>query len=217
MREKFELGLFDNPFLDVEHALRIVGNEQFTRLGNETQRRSLTLLTNKDNILPLSAISNDAKFYVEGLEAVDLERRNFKVVKTPEEADYAILRLASPFKPTTDTGLAASINNGSIEFNVTEKARQAKIYATVPTIVDIKCNRPPAVPEIAGEASALFASYGSGPDAFLDVVFGTNGWGPEGKLPFDLPRSNAAVEASYPDVPYDTEDPLFRFGFGLTY
>jgi beta-glucosidase len=26
----------------------------------------------------------------------------------------------------------------------------------------------------------------------------------------------AAVEASRPDVPFDTEDPLFRFGHGLT-
>jgi beta-glucosidase len=27
----------------------------------------------------------------------------------------------------------------------------------------------------------------------------------------------AAVEASRSDVPYDTEDPLFRFGHGLRY
>ena len=40
---------------------------------------------------------------------------------------------------------------------------------------------------------------------------------PSGRLPFYLPRSMAAVEASRPDVPFDTEDPLFRFGHGLTY
>ena len=34
----------------------------------------------------------------------------------------------------------------------------------------------------------------------------------EGALPFDVPRSMAAVEASRPDVPFDTADPLFRFG-----
>ena len=32
----------------------------------------------------------------------------------------------------------------------------------------------------------------------------------------DLPRSTAAVEASRPDVPFDTVDSLFRFGHGLT-
>jgi beta-glucosidase len=36
-------------------------------------------------------------------------------------------------------------------------------------------------------------------------------------LPFDLPRSMVAVEASYEDVPFDTENPVFRFGDGLSY
>jgi beta-glucosidase len=36
-------------------------------------------------------------------------------------------------------------------------------------------------------------------------------------LPFDLPSSMAAVVASRPDVPFDTADPLFRFGHGLRY
>ncbi|CRK18803.1 hypothetical protein BN1723_011697 [Verticillium longisporum] len=54
-------------------------------------------------------------------------------------------------------------------------------------------------------------------DAFLDIVFGVDGWAPEGKLPFDMPRSMAAVEASKEDVPFDTEDPLFEFGHGLSY
>jgi beta-glucosidase len=40
---------------------------------------------------------------------------------------------------------------------------------------------------------------------------------PQGKLPFDLPSSMAAVVASRPDVPFDTADPLFRFGHGLRY
>jgi len=35
-----------------------------------------------------------------------------------------------------------------------------------------------------------------------------------GRLPFDLPRSMAAVERSKEDLPFDTEDPLFRHGFG---
>ena len=38
-----------------------------------------------------------------------------------------------------------------------------------------------------------------------------------GKLPFDLPRSMAAVEASKEDVPFDTENPVFKFGHGLSY
>ncbi|KAM0248371.1 hypothetical protein ACHAP5_003547 [Fusarium lateritium] len=216
MKEKFELGLFDNPFVNVERAVRIAGNDYFSRLGNETQRRAFTLLTNKDDILPLPLTALDAKFYIEGIEPEALKARNLTVVDEPEDADYAFLRIPSPFKPTTAPGLPQTINNGSIEFNSTEKARQAKIYATLPTVVDIRLNRAAAVPEVAEQAAALFGSYGSSPDAFLDVVFGTDGWGPEGHLPFDLPLSQAAADAAMEDVQYDTEA-LFKFGHGLKY
>jgi beta-glucosidase len=69
--------------------------------------------------------------------------------------------------------------------------------------------------DLARGASAVLGSYGSSDGAFLDVVFGTAQ--PEGSLPFDLPRSMAAVEASRSDVPFDTADPLFTFGHGLRY
>lgn len=49
----------------------------------------------------------------------------------------------------------------------------------------------------------------------LDVLAGKAE--PKGALPFDLPRSMAAVVANRPDVPFDTADPLFRFGDGLRY
>jgi len=45
----------------------------------------------------------------------------------------------------------------------------------------------------------------------------TGRFSPQGSLPFDLPRSMRAVEESRPDVPFDTADPLFRFGDGLRY
>ncbi|KAG7416368.1 putative beta-glucosidase C [Fusarium oxysporum f. sp. rapae] len=216
MKEKFELGLFDNPFVDVDKAERIAGNDYFSRLGNETQRRAFTLLTNKDDVLPLPLSALNAKFYIEGIEPEVMESRNLSVVENPEDADYAFLRLASPFKPTTAPGLPAMINNGSLEFNTTEKARQAKIYATLPTVVDIRLNRPAAVPEVAEQAVALFGSYGSSHDAFLDVVFGTDGWGPEGRLPFDLPVSQEAANSQKEDVEFDVEA-LFKFGHGLRY
>jgi hypothetical protein len=77
--------------------------------------------------------------------------------------------------------------------------------------------RPAVIPEIAENAAALLGSYGSSPAAFLDIVFGIEGVAPQGKLPFDLPRSMAAVEASKEDVPFDTENPVFKFGHGLSY
>ncbi|KAI8932428.1 hypothetical protein NX059_010614 [Plenodomus lindquistii] len=215
LREKFLLGLFDNPYVDVDAAVQNVGKPEWMRLGFETQRRSFTLLTNENDFLPLKSAGN-AKFYVEGLNATFLQQRNMTVVSTPEEADYAFLRLNAPYEPRPG-GFERNYHSGSLEYNATEKARQAAIYAAVPTIVDIFLDRPAAVPEIGEQAAALMVNYGASPDAFLDIVFSVDGSGPEGLLPYDLPRSDEAVAESKEDVPFDTKDPAFRFGHGLRY
>jgi beta-glucosidase len=40
---------------------------------------------------------------------------------------------------------------------------------------------------------------------------------PSGRLPFELPCSMEAVERQKEDVPYDSGNPLYGFGFGLSY
>ena len=215
LREKFLLGLFDNPFVDVDAAVKVVGNEQFRRQGDAAQRRAYTLLTNNEDVLPLKDVSN-LKFYIEGFNKTVMEKRNLHVVSTPTEADFALLRLQAPYEPRPG-GFEAAYHAGSLEYNVTERARQAAIYSAVPTIVDIYLDRPAAIPEIVESAKAVMANFGASTDAFLDVVFNVDGAKPHGKLPFDLPRSMAAVEASKEDVPFDTENPVFRYGHGLSY
>jgi beta-glucosidase len=215
LREKFALGLFDNPFVDVEAAEQVVGNPYFVRLGAEAQRKAYTLLKNQDEILPLKSFAN-TKFYVEGFNASYLEARSLQVVDTPEEADLALMRLQAPYEPRPG-GFESAYHAGSLAYNDTEKERQAAIFNAVPTIVDIYLDRPAVIPEIAVSAVALLGSYGSSPEAFLDVVFGVDGARPLGKLPFDLPRSMAAIEASFEDLPFDTKNPVFRFGDGLNF
>ncbi|KAI1418350.1 glycoside hydrolase family 3 protein [Hypoxylon sp. FL1857] len=214
LREKFILGLFDNSSVDLDAAARVVGNDYFVRLGNEAQRRAYTLLTNKNDILPLRNIEPETKFYIEGFNATFLRNRNLTVVAKPEEADYALLRLAAPYGPRPG-GFESGFHAGSLEFLADERKRQAAIYSSVPTIVDMMLDRPAAVPEVAEGAAAMLASFGSSTEAFLDVISGIAE--PEGRLPYDLPRSNAAVEAGMEDVPFDTRDPVFKFGHGLSY
>lgn len=84
----------------------------------------------------------------------------------------------------------------------------------MPTLVCVNLERPAVLPEIAERAAAPLADHGASDAALLDVAFGRAR--AEGRLPFELPRSMAAVEASRPDVPNDTEDPVFPYGHGLT-
>jgi len=38
-----------------------------------------------------------------------------------------------------------------------------------------------------------------------------------GKLPFELPSSQEAVDKQLEDLPYDSENPRYPFGYGLGY
>ena len=61
----------------------------------------------------------------------------------------------------------------------------------------------------------MIGSFGVSDRALLDVLTGRAR--PQGKLPFDLPRSMESVTAQRPDVAHDVRDPLYRFGYGLRY
>ncbi|TKX26387.1 putative glycosyl hydrolase family 3 protein [Elsinoe australis] len=214
LREKFLLGLFDSPFVDPETAARVVGNPYFVRVGEEAQRRSYTLLTNNDTILPLRNVGPDTRFYIEGFNASYMAARNLTVVPTPEEADIGLLRMLAPAYPRPG-GFERRYRGGDVEFTAEEKARQKRVYEAVPSVVDVNFDRPVAIPEVFEGAKAVLGSYGSSSEAFLDVVLGKAR--PEGKLPFDLSRSQRAVEEQSEDAQFDTRDPVFRFGDGAGY
>jgi beta-glucosidase len=213
LREKFVLGLFDQPFVNVEEAAKTVGKGEFSQEGEDAQRRSYTLLTNQNNILPFKSIFGK-RVYIEGMPPVILAKHGAVPVERPEDAEIAILRLRAPFEPRKG-GFEAHFHAGSLEYSAEEKARQAAIFETVPTFVDMYLDRPAIIPEIAEKAAGLLVSYGSSAHALMDII--TGAYHPHGKLPFDLPSSVKAVEESRSDVPYDTKDPLFKFGHGLSY
>ena len=87
--------------------------------------------------------------------------------------------------------------------------------AQVPTIVDIYLERPAIIPEIADASAAPVADFGAADGPLLDVLFGRRA--PEGRLPFQLPRSMADVKRQRSDVPSDGTDAVFEFGYGLSY
>jgi beta-glucosidase len=54
LRAKFLLGLFENPYVDVERAARVTNSNEHQALAAEAARRSITLLKNENNLLPLN-------------------------------------------------------------------------------------------------------------------------------------------------------------------
>lgn len=234
LREKFVLGLFDNPFVDAEAADTIVGSAQFRAEGDAAQRASITVLSNRAvapdarrqaqepggaqgpvaepveaSVLPFA---RGAKLYVEGIEP-NVAAAYGEVVSSPAEADVAILRLQAPFEQR-ETTFENFFHAGSLEFPADVLAHLAEVSAAVPTVVDVFLDRPALLGPVVETAHAVVGNWGASGAALLDVLSGAAP--AQGRLPFDIPSSMAAVEASRPDVPFDTADPLFRFGHGLS-
>ncbi|HEV8485793.1 MAG TPA: glycoside hydrolase family 3 N-terminal domain-containing protein [Blastocatellia bacterium] len=53
LKAKFLLGLFENPYVDPERAAKITNSQPNRELAAEAARRSIVLLKNENNILPL--------------------------------------------------------------------------------------------------------------------------------------------------------------------
>jgi beta-glucosidase len=210
LREKFKLGLFDNPYVDVDAAEKIVGNPEFKQAGELAQRKSIVLLKNEKQTLPLKS---GLKIYAEGFKT-DAIKAFGEVVSDVSKADIAILRLNTPYEKRKGL-MEGFFHAGTLEFKEPERLRILKIMEQVPTVVDIYLERPAVIPEIAEKSAALLGDFGANDNAVLDVIFGK--FAPQGKLPFELPSSMEAVRNQKEDVPYDSENPLFKFGHGLSY
>jgi beta-glucosidase len=111
--------------------------------------------------------------------------------------------------------MAKMFHHGDLDFKGLQKDSILNLLKTVPTIVDIYIDRPAVIPEISANAKGLLANFGASDEAVLDVIFGKAK--PEGKLPLELPSSMDAVKNQKEDMPYDSKDPLYPFGFGLRY
>ncbi len=232
LRPVFQLGLFENPYVDPERAKATAGREEFMAAGYAAQLRSTVLLKNADNLLP-AAIGK--KIYVEGISKEAAAAFGI-VVDDPKAADLAILRVASPSTiypyggafagggmrgggtstpppPSPTYGITLAYGNAA-NWTVLENIRKVAASGTK-TVVIVNMDKPVILTEFIDSVPGVYGAFGASDAALLDVVFGKAK--ATGKLPFDVPSDMPSVMAQAADVPFDMIDPMFKFGFGLTY
>jgi beta-glucosidase len=96
-----------------------------------------------------------------------------EVVAAPEAANFAILRLDTPWVPVeTQNPFARGFHHGDLDFKEPAKGEILALLHSVPTIVVIYLDRPAVIPEISTAATALLADFGASDAAVLDVIFG---------------------------------------------
>jgi beta-glucosidase len=127
LKNIFRTGLFENPYVDVAQSIATLGNPQFMKAGYDAQLKSVVMLKNKDNALPVQrgkTVFIPKQFTPAGRNFLGVEtpaktdfpvnieivKKYFEVTDNPKNADYALVFARSP-----DTGIGYSrddVNKG---------------------------------------------------------------------------------------------------------
>ena len=219
--QKFQLGLFEQPYVDETQASVVAGNKQFVSEGEAAQARAVVLLENKPAPAtgkPLLPASDKKKIYLFGVAANAADAAGFTVVTDPAQADFALVRAAAPYKSEHPNYFFGSRQHeGRLAFLATDPsyAELLRVSAIVPTVFVTTLERPLILTNVRPHATALLGDFGISDEALLAVISGKAS--PQGRLPFQLPSSTEAVQRQKSDLPHDSQSPLYPIGFGLRY
>lgn len=146
LKNIFRVGLFENPYVDVAEAKEIVGNPEYMKAGFEAQLKSLVLLKNKDQVLPIAKeksvyipkrfVPAAAGFFGPPTPAhwedpIDpaLAAKYFSVADDPANADMAIVVINNPENGRTagySEELAETGDNGFLPISLQYSAYTAR-------------------------------------------------------------------------------------------
>ncbi|MBN2535187.1 MAG: glycoside hydrolase family 3 C-terminal domain-containing protein [Spirochaetales bacterium] len=239
---KFKLGLFEQPYTD-RSLLPLVGCEEHREAGRECVRQSLVLLKNKNNVLPLSKETGHILVAGRGADDIGMQCGGWTISWQGMTGDItegttileAIQKTVSSKTKVTysrdgsgagkaDIGIVVIGENPYAEM---EGDRQSLALSTmdinvinnvkktgIPIIVILISGRPLIVTPEIDKWDAFIAAWlpGTEGQGIADVLFGD--YNPTGKLSHTWPADMKQIPINEGDNDYD---PLFPFGFGLSY
>ena len=114
LRNIFRVGLFENPYLDPQESARVVGNPEFMKAGYDAQLKSVVMLKNKANVLPIKSKKTVfiPKIYYPSTKSwwgdwskptlqypidLDLVKKYYNVTEDPAKADFAMVLVSGPY------------------------------------------------------------------------------------------------------------------------
>ena len=211
LRDKFSLGLFENPYVEVEKAMTITTHPAKQKLAEEAQAKSTTLLKN-NALLPLP---KNTKLFLDGFTNNKVFSSYGVVVDDFEDADVVLVKKQTPYDPRNQYLLEQFFHQGRLYYTSDETSALATYAEKKPVVSIVNLERGAILTPIEELSQALLVEFGASEKVLAELLFGIRK--PQGKLPIELPRRQEAVEKQMEDMPYDSENPLYPFGHGLLY
>jgi len=244
---KFQLGVFETPYVDVDYAVSFVGNEEHTALNLEAARKSMTLLKN-DGILPLTqneektilvvgpragdmdslvggwsssqegmTIADAVAYYAGENATVIYESDNVeRITELAKDADLIIASVGEPSYQHDPPWGYSTLEITPVQQEILDAVKAAAPETPIVTIVT--GGRPYILTWCDENTNAILEAYYPGQQggiAIGETLFGLNN--PTGKTPIQFPRDMDSVNDQSGDVSFDLENPLYDFGWGLSY
>jgi beta-glucosidase len=246
LRVKFAMGLMDkNRSVFADRSLhKQFGSAEHREIARQAVRQSLVLLKNEKNILPIS--KKVSRIHVGGKNAdnignqcggwtIDWQGQSgdvttggttiLKAIKNTVSADTKVtFSQDGSAADGADVGIVVigetpyaegpgDTNKPVLASEDIEAVNNMK-KAGIPIVVILISGRPLIINDVLKQADAFIAAWlpGTEGQGVADVLFGN--YKPTGKLSFTWPRSMAQIPIHISDKNYE---PLFPYGYGLTY
>lgn len=238
---KFEMGLFENPYSDLDEALAIVGTEESYNAVKNAAAKAMTLVKyenvtalNGQKLIVAGSLAEDALALNSGWKTPDYQGQNILtalqkkagIVNVTYIGDD-ISKIATSYPAGTTAivivGEASGTHDpswgtGTLEFpEVQTEMVKALKEAGVTVVSVVLMNRAYVLTPIVANSNAVLLAYRpgitAGADAVAETLFGETPI--TGKTPFQIPASMSQVFMQREDLAKDIVDPLFDYGFGI--
>ena len=223
---KYDLGLFDNPYVDEALAEAEVGTKESARLAKQVALESAILLKN-DGILPFG--EQIKKVAVIGPNADNMYNQlgDYTAPQAPDRIVTMLEGIREKGRAEVLYAKGCAIRDeadANIDEAVKKEELMQRIYSTGKPVVTVYIQGRPMDMNLAAEKSnallTLWYPGMEGGSALADILWGD--YNPAGRLPISVPRSVGQIPIYYSqpatgDYVEETFQPLFSFGYGLSY
>lgn len=239
---KFELGIFENPYVDEAQASEIVGSEEHKAIAKEAAAASFTMVKYENaaalegqQIVVAGELAQDLRALNSGWTAKEpIEITGTTILDAIQEKAGAdnVTYFATAEEVTGDlTGVTAIAVVGeksgthdpewgaaSLEFPQEQIDLINALKAAGANVVSVVVmNRAYVLTPVAETSDSVMLVYRPGvtcgAEAVADALYGETAI--TGRLPFQIPRTQEQVDNQREDLPKDIEDPLYEYGYGI--